>query len=335
MTTNLLAQARETKRSHVRDLLGKRNVVGVGLGYKVSHGVSTGELSVVVSVKRKEDPSALSAADLVPRSLDGVKTDVVETGTLRAFELGPRDRWRPVARPGVSIGHYLVSAGTFGCLVRRGEEVFILSNNHVLANVNDAEYRDAILQPGVADGGVPEDRFATLADFVPLDFGTAEAECPIAEYSVRLLNFVAGALGSRHEVRAVRQTNGVNRIDAALALPLSPDSVTNEILSIGAPIGVGTVTLGTEVQKSGRTTGYTQGTVTQIDATVRIDYHGRIALFEDQIVTSAMSAPGDSGSAILDMGNRVVGLLFAGSEASTIFNPIGEVLSALDVAIAV
>ncbi|HEY72205.1 MAG: hypothetical protein DRJ03_11885 [Chloroflexi bacterium] len=333
MTTELMAQVRQVKGSRVFELLSKINVVGVGLGYKISQGVSTGELSLIISVARKVETSALAAKDIVPRMLDGVKTDVVQTGVLRAFQ-SPRDRWRPVVPPGVSVGHYRITAGTFGCLVRRGAETFILSNNHVLANSNDCERGDAILQPGAADGGTADDRIATLADYVPIDFGAAEPDCPIAGGSAKLLNYVARALGSSHQLQAVKQTSGENLVDAALAHPLSPDLVKNEILGIGAPIGTGAVTLGTEVQKSGRTTGCTQGTITQIDATVRIDYGGRSALFTGQMIAGAMSQPGDSGSAVLDMDKRVVGLLFAGSDAVTIMNPIDEVLSALNVELA-
>jgi len=334
MTMELMAQLKQIKETHVYELLTKHNVVGVGLGYKISQGVNTGEMSLVVSVTRKVDPSVLTAENLVPQLLGGVKTDVVETGVLRAFQLGPRDRWRPVVPPGVSVGHYRITAGTLGCLVRRGEEMFILSNNHVLANSNDCQPGDAVLQPGAADGGTMDDRIATLADYVPIDFGTTSPECPIAEASVRLLNYVAGAFGSSHQLQAVKQTEGVNRMDAALARPLSPDLVSNEILNIGVPAGVGTATLGTEVQKSGRTTGHTQGTIIQIDATLRINYNGPAALFTGQLVAGPMSQPGDSGSAVLDMDKRVVGLLFAGSDAITILNPIDEVLSALNVEVA-
>ncbi|MFQ6100417.1 MAG: trypsin-like serine protease [Anaerolineae bacterium] len=334
MTKELVNQIKRVKGAHVYDLLSRHNVVGVGIGYKVSRGVSTGELSLVCSVARKVDLSVLAAEDLVPRTLDGVKTDVVETGVLRAFQPGPRDRWRPVVPPGVSVGHYRITAGTFGCLVRRGEERFILSNNHVLADVNNGQQGDAILQPGPADGGMAEDRIATLADYVPLDFGTAPPDCPIAEWSAKLLNYVAGAFGSSHQLQAVKQTAGDNRVDAALARLLSPELVNNEILYIGAPTGVGAATLGTEVQKTGRTSGHTQGTITQIDATVRIDYHGSTALFTGQLVAGPMSQPGDSGSAVLDMDKQVVGLLFAGSDAATIINPIDEVLSALNVELA-
>ena len=123
-----LAQARCAKENHTPILLQKRNVVGVGLGHKVRDGENTGELSIVVSVTHKEPPTVLPSRDLVPRIVENVKTDVVETGVLRALparsvDPGPRDRWRPVVPPGVSIGHYLVTAGTFGCLVHRDEEL--------------------------------------------------------------------------------------------------------------------------------------------------------------------------------------------------------------------
>lgn len=333
MTSIMMAEVKQVKGAYVRTLLDKRNVVGVGLGYKVSQGVSTGELSVVVSVTHKVDPSALAAEDLVPRDLDGVKTDVVELGVLRALQ-ETNARWRPSAPPGVSIGHYRVTAGTFGCLVRRGSDVFILSNNHVLADVNRGRPGDPILQPGPADGGMADDRIAVLAEYVPLDFGMSQPECSIAEWSAKVLNCVAGALGSRHRLRAVKQTPGENRVDAALARPLSPALVSNEILHIGAPRGVGAAALGMAVQKTGRSTGHTRGVITQIDATMRIDYDGPSALFTGQLVASPMSRRGDSGAAVLDMEGRVVGLLFAGSDAATIINPIDAVLSALNVELA-
>ncbi len=334
MTSEVMAQVRQAKGAHTQNLLKRRNVVGVGLGYKVSAGGATDELSLIVSVTRKMPPDVLSQKDMVPQRLNGVRTDVVELGVIRAFDLGPRDRWRPVVPPGVSVGHHRITAGTFGCLVRRGDQVFILSNNHVLADVNGGEAGDAILQPGPSDAGTAQDQIATLSDYVPIDFGTAPPECSVADWSAKLLNYVAGALGSSHQLQAVKQTQGVNRVDAALATPLSPDGVSSEILYIGAPIGVGEATLGTPVQKTGRTTGYTQGVITQIDATLRVDYSGRSALFTGQLVAGPMSQPGDSGSAVLDMDGRVVGLLFAGSDVSTIINPIDEVFSALEIELA-
>lgn len=46
---------------------------------------------------------------------------------------------------GVSVGHYKITAGTLGCLATRGRRLLILSNNHVLANSNNARTGDPIL----------------------------------------------------------------------------------------------------------------------------------------------------------------------------------------------
>ncbi len=335
-----VAKAKQVKNSYADDLLRKRNVVGVGLGHKIRRGEDTGELSVVVSVTQKKPLAALTPQDRVPQRLDDLRTDVVETGVLRAFPEGPlepspRDRWRPVVPPGVSVGHYMITAGTFGCLVHRGAELFLLSNNHVLANTNECADWDPILQPGPADTGGPNDRIARLARYVPLVFESEPSDCEIADIVVRLLNAIGGLLGTHHRVTATKTSRGSNRVDAAVARPLSPNQVTPEILRIGTPVGVGSGSLGIQVQKSGRTTGYTRGTITQIDATLRVDYHGLKALFTGQLVASSISRGGDSGSVVLDMDKRAVGLLFAGSPVATILNPMDAVLAALDVELVV
>ncbi len=70
-----------------------------------------------------------------------------------------------------------------------------------------------------------------------------------------------------------------------------------------------------------------------LDATVSISYGaGRSATFEKQIVTTAMSQGGDSGSLLMaNSGSLAVGLLFGGSEQATIHNPIQAVLDSLDI----
>jgi hypothetical protein len=99
---------------------------------------------------------------------------------------------------------------------------------------------------------------------------------------------------------------------------------------VGAP-ALGMRALGMRVQKTGRTSGYTSGTVTQVDVTIRIDYYGPTAVFDGQVVLSPLSQPGDSGAAVLDEGRRVVGLIFSGSGSATVMNPIQDVLEALEV----
>jgi len=331
-----LDQIVSAKQRNLAHLLKRKNVVGVGIGFKESEGVLTDEVAVTVNVARKVPVAQLTENDKVPGRLDGVKTDVVETGRFLAGQaVAPtqttKDRWRPTIPCGVSIGHTDVTAGTLGCLVRQGQQIYILSNNHVLANVNSAQLGDAIIQPARYDGGTVADKVAALAAYVPLDFGGESASCGIAGAVEKSLNWLAQLLGSRHRMMAYQTAPGENLVDAALARPLDPNQFLPEILEIGRPKGVAEATLGTSLQKTGRTTGYTTGRITQIDVTTSVDYNGRTATFTNQLMASGMSAGGDSGSAVLNDDGYVVGLLYAGSSSATLINPIQTVLDALQI----
>jgi len=206
------------------------------------------------------------------------------------------------ARPGASIGHYKGGAGTFGAVVygTSNNEQFILSNNHVLANstmIGDekAKVGDTIVQPANGDGLNTE--IAKLAKIIPL-----------------------------------KLQPDTNVVDCALARPLNPADVSPDILEIGIVKGTVDPVVGMQIQKSGRTTGHTTGKIRAVQATVKVNYgENKVLIFEDQIVANAMSKPGDSGSLVLDMKNRAVGLLFAGSTLSTVINPIKPVLEMLKV----
>jgi hypothetical protein len=220
-----------------------------------------------------------------------------------------------------------------GCLVQRDGEAFILSNNHVLAASNQGNKGDPIIQPGTHDGGaMPDDQIATLEDFIPVEF---LFECPFAATTVRMLNALCNLSGSGYQYYAIRPQQAMNLVDAAIARPVSPDMVTAEILEIGAPMGSAVGELGMEVQKSGRTTGLTAGKITVTDLTVQVLYGNNIAVFTDQLQADAQCGGGDSGSAVLDLENRVVGLLFAGPEdgSSLIMSRFEHVADLLDVTI--
>jgi hypothetical protein len=88
------------------------------------------------------------------------------------------------------------------------------------------------------------------------------------------------------------------------------------------------------IKKSGRTTGLTYGTIEQTNVTARVSYGvNKTALFTDQLMAGAMSQGGDSGSAVLTKDNNLVGLLFAGSDTTTLMNRIGNVFSAMNVSL--
>ncbi len=330
-----LNEVRQAKTLHQNSLLTLPNVVGVGVGFKETHREKTDEICVMVLVNRKLSREALPAKELVPQNLNNIRTDVIQVGDLRALQT-PTDRWRP-APGGVSIGHYSITAGTLGCIVRDRDtgERLILSNNHVLANSNNADIGDAILQPGPVDGGsVSSDTIATLLRFIPIEYTTSPGTCSLANIYATLGNIIAIILGSSHRLNVSSiNSQAVNKVDAALARPKLDSDLLDEILNIGTISGVREAELGMLLRKSGRTTGFTTDQVQVLDATVNVSYGaGLTATFEEQIVAGPMSQGGDSGSLVVHGDSQdAVGLLFAGSDQTTILSPIQAVLDSLNV----
>jgi hypothetical protein len=330
-----LLDARTAKAKHKDFILSRPNVVGVGAGYRARGGEWTEEVCVVAMVHTKVPLADLAEENRIPGELENIATDVLEVGELRALQ-SRTDRWRP-AQPGVSIGHHEISAGTFGCVVRdrlTGQRL-ILSNNHVLANENDANEGDLILQPGPVDGGrVGEDTIATLLRYIPIQFEgdalPASSCLPVSWLAKTMAQMGWAGLTREIEKKAVGASN---LVDAAVAKPLDEEDILDEILEIGMVRGTTPITLGMPVRKSGRSTGLSTGKINVLDSTVTINYSGnRKARFENQILTSPMSQGGDSGSLLVaENSGLAVGLLFAGSDLVTIHNPIHIVLDKLQV----
>lgn len=330
-------QVRQVKEVNLKTLKLKQNVSGVGIGHKIVAGKDTGELCLTILVKKKFPKSTLLSRDLIPQTIDSIATDVREVGDIVAFK-ARTDRWRP-APGGVSIGHYAITAGTLGAFVKdvTTGETLILSNNHVMANSNDADIGDAILQPGSADGGKnPQDRIADLERFITIQFqggGGGGSTCSIANFFSSALNFFAKIVGSEHRVVPTKISATNNEVDAAVAKPGWPDVITNDIIDIGVITGTKAAEVGMAVRKSGRTTATTSGTIEMLNVNVDVGYGGgKVATYDNQIVTGAISSPGDSGSLVVDGTEPLaVGLLFAGSDTSTVINPIDRVLALLNV----
>ncbi len=179
----------------------------------------------------------------------------------------------------------------------------ILSNNHVLADTDQAAPGEDISQPGLIDNSC---RPATIVG----DFTTAvplgnNVDCAIAALR-------AGTMDSTGFIE------GIGQISSTIAAPA----------------------VGQAVVKSGRTTGTTRGTIDSINTSVNVQYQvgcneGKkfLITYTNQVLinSTTFSAGGDSGSLIVtDDGNfNPVALLYAGSSSTTIANPIGEVLTKL------
>lgn len=257
------------------------------------------------------------------RRIAGDEARIIVTGPVRRQAPANIGHCRPL-RMGASVSHHRVTAGTIGCfgVSRNGGGIGILSNNHVLANTNRAVPGDIVLQPGRVDGGPRRgalNQVATLHEYIPIDF-----------------------------------TPGApNLVDCAFALlseGIVCDACTMDVLSqspkawmIGEPDEL--IFDDVPVQKVGRTTGFTEGTVEAIGVNnVKVQMIGgprpKYALFNQQVavagVSETFSKGGDSGSLICTQDGRPVALLFAGTKTGgrhgrgiTYANPIRTVLNAL------
>lgn len=353
----------EAKRRFLRD----PNVVAVGIGTKRVGGRDTGETCISVSVKKKRQ--YIADKFFVEPIFRGHRTDVNETGEIVAemfrwsyltydrvrgtFQndgpLSLTQRRRPCP-PGYSVGSYRITAGTLGAWLYDGAgERVMLSNNHVLANCGNCIPGDDILQPGPTDGG-DRPAFGRLLEYVRINFDGKDKK-PLADAYWKawrwLPNLLAKLVGCPYRLRVMRgeadphtvDQPSPNLVDAATA-DVREGWVEKEYAKIGKPaVGFQELALGDRVQKVGRTTERTSGTVSAVDVMTRVSYgmHG-VATFDDQLEIRAddgeFSAPGDSGSTILtdDDNLRIGGLLFAGSsglEPVTIANRISHVVTLL------
>jgi hypothetical protein len=195
-------------------------------------------------------------------------------------------------------------SGTLGSLVTAGGVQYILSNNHILADQDQAQPGEDISQPGLVDTSCqPATTVANFTTAVPLG---NNVDCAIAAV-------ISGQMNSTGNIQGMTGT-----LSSVVKAPA----------------------VGLAVQKSGRTTGHTTGTIGSINTSVSVQYQLRcgqgkkyVLNYTNQVVinSSSFSAGGDSGSLILTNNScaQPVALLFAGSRTTTVANPISEVLTKL------
>jgi hypothetical protein len=230
-----------------------------------------------------------------------------------AVEIPNRDQLRPIPG-GVSISPLNARfVGTLGCFVKGisagAEQIFALSNNHVLADVNSLPVGTVIVQPGPETVPTdPEDAFAVLSNFLPVRFPTTRFE--------RVINLFDAAIARVTDVGLISQSKILG--------------IDNYSPNLDAPVP------GTRVKKSGRTTGVTTGVITGVNVNpIQVNYgtqaNPRIAIFDDTIQLQGeggepFSLPGDSGSVIVsESTGRPLALLFAGDGRSTTACDLGGV----------
>ena len=214
--------------------------------------------------------------------------------------------------------------GTLGSLVTRGATQYILSDNHILARSDSGTVGDAIVQPGLIDTPTctttGTNTVANLSQFSNLQAS------PSQNIDAAIAQVVAGKVDPAGKIVYLGATVDSNGVPVAA----SPQG--------GAGLPVSSLAVGRAVAKSGRSTGLTCSTVeatnitTSVDYTVNCDGTGTkfTVNYTNQIgvVGGEFSGEGDSGSLIVTQDTATpVALLYAGSSADTVGNPVADVLN--------
>ena len=282
-----------------KKLLPIPGVVSVAVGLREKNGVLTDEICFKVYVDQKKKKKDLAAGELVPKEVNGIKTDVIELGDIK--KEADESEYRPLLG-GIQIqSEKSNGAGTLGCLAKdnAGNKTVILSNRHVLMDSGEAE-GDLVGQPGS-----------------PCDSCCCEC-CYVAK-------IVRGTAKSDTEV------------DGAIAILANGEELNyvNEVLGIGPISGTGLAVVGDILRKRGRTTQLTVGKVSAANKSFSMDgvnYVNQIEVTPEPPHPS-FSKPGDSGSVYINDMNQVVGLHFAGNGTTSNGNHIAKVLTKLNISI--
>ncbi|RRO13091.1 hypothetical protein EIL87_25945 [Saccharopolyspora rhizosphaerae] len=313
------AVIRPIKRAVEDQLLDLPGVTGVDIGCRTRAGGRLREQVIVVSVVAKRPREALERDACVPSEVFGIPTDVVEEQPVLQHIHRAHDeplQWpRAVGSDGSSAGCPLRAvrggSGLAPCrAVRLGSGAY-----RRIGTLGVLVASDAAEPMGLTtfDVGCLDDAWSVGDRMVDPDTGTVHAELARA------------ALSGRVDAAAVSIVPG---------LPASP-----EVGGLGPVTGHARAYPGEPVRKHGFGTGLTEGFVTSVDATIRVD-HGaalgvRVLREQIRIATERprFCGPGDSGAAVLDGAGRVLGLHVAGDEGGAVgyATPIGDVFSELDV----
>lgn len=320
------AAIRPVKESVEDELLARPGVVAVDIAEKEKDGKKTGEQSIVVFVQQKKPNSKLAKGAAIPQEINGIKTDVQEL----VIELQPAYKPVDAAEILVDTGDYPTLAGGIGIGPRRS--VFLsppdvpAPGNYVFVGTLGAMVRDR----------------ATGATMALTNFHVA---CVNNTWSVgdrQVQPSLVDGGAPTGEFGSLTRAALSENIDGAVITVDASEPWTATVTGVGGVAGSTPATVGMAVQKRGRTTEHTFGTVASTDFTVTVDYGSdvgsqtlrhQIRINTDTSRNPRFSDHGDSGSVVLDTSRNVVGLLFAGSNdgSMTFANPVQAVLDELGV----
>lgn len=328
----------ERRQAAFERLRGLPNVRAVGVGLRERGGKLTGEMAFRVYVDAKVPRSELAPDEMIPETVEGIPTDVIQIEPTRklCWDKGTRPLVGGIeltASPFDTLG---VGSGTLGCIVTRSDgKLAVLSCEHVLLFKKTTDKRawqphyDSFLGfkcnliGEVVDG---VDEHVLHADGISyfLDGAIAVLDKGV-DRRFRFRRIVNNAVGGFTEVPLPPGVEGVVRInnEGKVVSIRDEDGVLVDTTRIADTTA--NAIPGTLVWKIGDRSKLTVGVVKEQVGTAEDETLGELlnnvilinalAGYESKDVplvpdgTPMFAAPGDSGSVVLDMLNRVVGIV--------------------------
>lgn len=337
----------ESKINHYIDNIATKylnfpTVIGFGLSFKEINGYQTSTPCLTFLVKEKLSTYELNPQYILPKTIDSIITDTIETGEFTTSTSGSKytvfsdneeriDKYRP-AFGGLSCSNANLPEQCEGCISAavtyanptEKDALLFLGCNHVLTRDFVGKVTDPILQP--ARRYTNSHRLAGL-HFVKsisprkTDLNTAPKDNEWNYFNCALAS--VGYLDDIHQQIFLRPGLGLNKNDYIPIYDTSVPKLGNSVWKIGPY---------PKLTK-------TQGKITATNLTLSsININGNIFAFKNQALASVQFNKGDAGALLMETApiskkNFSVGMCFATTSQSnkdfTVFTPIDDVLKAL------
>ncbi len=285
-------------------------VAAVEIGIKESQGDLTDDLAFRVYVTKKLPEDQLAPGEVIPDEIFGVKTDVIEYDS-PAITFNT-DKFRPL-KGGIQIDNEEPAGqGTLGCIakVNGSGEVVVLTNAHVVQTGGAT---------GSVDMGQPE--YTTCCCCACDDIGhSAESDrAHNGSVDAAIVHLKSG-IGADNVIRMLNADNTDGVVQGSANAAVSSDAV----VKVGR---TSDKTFGTVVSITHPTSGDTDTPARTNQILIRPNTG--VTLFQDF---------GDSGSALVDKDNKVIGVMWGAylTPGTALYGhgiacPIAAVMSALNI----
>lgn len=281
------------------EICQKYNCLGIAEGTKITNGVDTKEKCLTFIVKKKILKTSLLKEEKVPKKIGGWKSDILEVGEIVPMS-GHRSRHRPVIG-GISGKVVGGSACSIALICYKDNQSGILTNEHCFHIRGQNKAGSSFLQPSPIDGGRE-----------PLDNIGVSNDPP------RITNTKQNKIDSIFIPLLVSCENEVRRIPNYTKKHRDP-------------------VVGDRFQKPSRTTDFTEGVITHINALSRVNFGGSLGVCEFFPTVWALQtnfnlvAGGDSGSGIFSEQGDFIGQTFAAGPNLAIFLPASSIIQELGI----